>query len=70
MEKKKKSTPAGCGKGLLKKRKDRSNELGAMFDNETEDKRYRRYKHRCYCYLVVEALLSFVVGVIVAFFFL
>ena len=66
---KRKKTHGGVGE-LSEKRKNEVYELGSMFNYETNEKHYRRHKHRCYCYLIVEAVLSFVAGVLVAFFFL
>ena len=42
---------------------------GEMFDKQAEEKRYRRYKHRCYRDLILKALLSFGLGLLFAFVF-
>ena len=50
---------------LSKQRKYAANDISEMFDNEAEDESYKRYKHRCYRNLVLEALLAFTLGMIV-----
>lgn len=50
---------------LFKKRSKESNEISKMFDDQTKDESYKRYKHRCYRNLILESLLSFVLGILV-----
>lgn len=45
-----------------------SDDAGVMLDEQTEDESYRRYKDLCYRNLILEFLLSLVLGLLVAHF--
>ena len=49
-----------------KKRNDPRNDTGLVFHHESEEESYKRYKHRCYRNLILEALLFFIIGLLFA----
>ena len=53
-------------RGLVtsEKRQDKSDNPGKVFDEDAEEKSYKRYKHRCYRNLVLESLLAFLLGIL------
>ncbi len=51
----------------LKSKAEETKDAGVVFDEEAYEKSYRRYKYRCYGYLVLKALLAFVAGVFLAY---
>lgn len=51
----------------MKKRNKIVEDTILTFDNEAEDKGYKRYKQIQYGYLVLKALLSFLLGLLVMF---
>ena len=53
----------------LKSKKPSSSFNGTetIFDDQTEDKAYQRYKHRCYRNLVLQGLLFFIYGLLIEF---
>lgn len=50
-----------------KKVKGKFNDTGKMFYQQAEDESYRRYKHLCYRNLILEALLSFGLGLLIMY---
>lgn len=54
-------------RGLVEKCGNDVQQGGVVLDQKTEDKRHRAYKNRCYRYLVLEALLAFLIGLFLRF---
>jgi hypothetical protein len=50
----------------MKHLRKNSDYTGEAFSNQTEDESYRRYKHIYYRNLILEALLGFLLGLVVA----
>lgn len=50
----------------MKHLRKNSDYTGEVFSNQTEDESYRRYKHRCYRNLILEALLGLLLGLVSA----
>ncbi len=55
---------------LPKELKKQGDKAGIMLYYETQDEAYKRYKYRCYRELILEALLSFSLGVLCAVLFI
>ena len=53
---------------LPKEIKEQGDKAGIMLYYESQDEGYKRYKHRCYRNLILEALLAFALGILCAFF--
>lgn len=51
----------------MKKNKDVRNNVGGVFYDETRDEAYQSYKKRQYGYLVLKALLFFLLGLVNGF---
>lgn len=49
---------------LAKKRENGSHNAQNMLNNQAEDERYHRYKHRCQRNLIFKLLLSFFLGLL------
>lgn len=47
----------------------RGDDSGVVFGQEAKEESYKRYKHLCYRNLAIEAALSFVLGLLLAFLF-
>ena len=47
----------------------RRDNTGVVLRQKAEDEGYQRYKHLCYRNLAIEAALSFVLGLLLAFLF-
>jgi len=56
-------------KGLRKNLYEKFNKTNVMFYDESEYEGYKLYKKRCYRNLIIKSLLSFLLGVLVAFLF-
>lgn len=67
---KKRKTPEGVGGRSSKEGNYPIYNAKTRFRYETEDESYRRYKHRCYRNLVLKSLLSLLIGMLFAYFFL
>ena len=50
-------------------RKKERDYIEEVLEEHTDDKSYRRYKNRQYRNLVIKSLLSFLLGLFLAFFF-
>lgn len=60
----------GGGEVLFPKQRHKpAEDVGGVLQNDAEEEGYKRYKHRCYRQLVVKSLLSFLLGLLAAFFF-
>ena len=53
----------------MKKRMQKIQKSRKVFDEHSEEERYKRYKHVQYRNLVLKSTLTFVVGVLLAFIF-
>lgn len=61
---KKRKNPSKEG---FEKSDDFMNQIKAMVYDETKDEDYKRYKRRCYRYLVLKSLLAFILGLLTSF---
>lgn len=52
---------------MSKKRKNKFDEASPMFDENTEDEEFKKYKRKAYRKLILSALLAFVLGLLVKF---
>lgn len=55
------------GEKSVKKRRDKIEDADIMLSEDAEDEAYKLYKKRCYRYLIVKALLAFVLGCLFRF---
>ena len=51
----------------MKKRRDPSEELDVMLNEDTEDEDYKMFKYRCYCQHIAKLLLTFFLGMLFRF---
>lgn len=51
----------------MKKIKNPIHNASPVFDKNTEDKRYKRYKYICYRNLIFKGLLFFALGILCAY---
>lgn len=51
----------------MKKGKKEAENPYVMLGKETADERYKRYKHRRYCQLILQSILYFIIGLLLAF---
>ena len=52
---------------MSKKRTNPISDSDKVLCQQTEDKRYKRYRNTQYCYLAVKALAAFVLGILVMY---
>lgn len=52
---------------MSKKRKNKFDEASPMFDENTEDEEFKKYKCKAYRKLILNALLAFILGLLVKF---
>ena len=55
-------------KNSSKERKKPIYDVDLKFNDDAEEESYKRYKHRCYRYLILKALLFFFLGLFFAVF--